>query len=249
MALHRKFDALLALAPDIAVISECAEPDRLRTSLKDQPLDGDVVWVGASPTKGLAVLTFNGYSATMAAGHDPTLQYVVPVRVVGPTNGDALMAFELIAVWAQNASAGIRRKNQPGPFRVALDRYHDILSSGRAVVAGDLNNNVIWDKPGWPLNQADAVAILERHDMVSAYHRATDEPQGDETTPTLYWRDRIKDGPTYHIDYVFVPNQWVPAIREFTVGSYEDWCGSGLSNHVPLVIDVQPPVATTPGPT
>jgi hypothetical protein len=66
MALHRKFDALLRLQPDIAIICECAEPERLR-SLRDLPtLTGDPVWSGRNPHKGLAVLTFNGYAARLA---------------------------------------------------------------------------------------------------------------------------------------------------------------------------------------
>ena len=33
MALHRKFEALLSLRPDVAVIAECAEPGRLAERL------------------------------------------------------------------------------------------------------------------------------------------------------------------------------------------------------------------------
>ncbi len=33
MALHRKFEALLRLRPDVAVIAECAEPGRLAERL------------------------------------------------------------------------------------------------------------------------------------------------------------------------------------------------------------------------
>ena len=61
-----------------------------------------------------------------------------------------------------------------------------------------------------------------------------------ETEPTLYWRDRLKDGPTYHIDYVFLPRDWAAGVREMTLGSFEDWCGARLSDHVPLVVDVVP---------
>ena len=66
--------------------------------------------------------------------------------------------------------------------------------------------------------------------------------------PTLYWRDRKKDGPTYHIDYVFVPTQWLGSVRELAVGSFEEWCGSGLSDHVPILVDVnlQPGTMTPP---
>ena len=64
------------------------------------------------------------------------------------------------------------------------------------------------------------------------------EAQGGETAPTIYWRDRKRDGPTYHLDYIFLPASWVEGVREMTVGSFDDWCGSGLSDHVPVVVEV-----------
>jgi len=33
-------------------------------------------------------------------------------------------------------------------------------------------------------------------------------------------------------------------MREMSVGSFEDWCGARLSDHVPLVVDVVPPAPT-----
>jgi exodeoxyribonuclease III len=55
-ALRRKVDALLALRPDVAVISECAEPIRLRTRSAHDWLENEPVWVGDDPSKGLAVI-------------------------------------------------------------------------------------------------------------------------------------------------------------------------------------------------
>jgi hypothetical protein len=37
---------------------------------------------------------------------------------------------------------------------------------------------------------------------------------------------------------VFVPRPWAGLISELTVGSFEEWCGSGLSDHVPVVVDL-----------
>lgn len=232
MALHKKLDALMSLEPDIAVVCECAEPERLRKLVSTDVLSVDPVWVGSNPTKGLAVFAFNGYRAHLADEYDPSFHLVAPVRVEAPR------AFNLLAVWAQNASAGIRRKNQPGPLRLALDRYRNFLVSSAAIAAGDFNNNVLWDKPGWLMNHADAVDVLDGYGLVSAYHELRNERQGEESTPTHYWRDRRKDGPTYHIDFVFLPRTWIDRTCEMTVGTYEDWCGSGLSDHVPLVVDV-----------
>ena len=148
------------------------------------------------------------------------------------------MEANLLAVWAQNASAGVTRKHQAGPLRRALTTYQDFLSAKQAVVAGDLNNNAIWDKPGWRINHMPMVAALEKIGLRSAYHEISGEPHGQETIPTHYWRDRRKDGPTYYLDYIFLPEPWFAAVRHFSVGSFEDWCGSGLSDHVPIVVEV-----------
>ncbi len=232
MALHRKLDALRRLQPDIAVISECASPERLHPLGALDGISGDPIWIGDNPTKGLAVLAFNGYRLSLAREFYPTLRHLAPVHVTGPA------ACNLLAVWAQNVSGGNVRKRQAGPLRRGLAKYKGFLAEAPAIVAGDFNNNVIWHKPGYWINHGLSVAILERYGLVSAYHERMAEKQGEESIPTLYWRDRKKDGPTYHIDYVFLPRTWLDRIQAFSVGTFEEWCGSGLSDHVPVVVDV-----------
>ncbi len=235
MALHRKFDALLGLRPDIAVICECATPGRLRERGLDLDAHCHALWAGQNLDKGLGVLAFNEYRIELAEPYYPTLRYVMPVHVSGPLN------LNFLGVWAQNLSGGNTRKLQAGPLRRGLTKYKDFLTARPAIVAGDLNNNVIWDKPGWRINHANVVSLLDQMGMASAYHTVLDERQGEETMPTIYWRDRKKDGPTYHLDYVFVPRFWTDTISEMTVGSFETWCGSGLSDHVPVVVELQLP--------
>ncbi len=232
MALHRKLDALHRLEPDVAVISESACPERLRALGALDGVSGDPIWVGDNPTKGLAVLAFNGYRLSLAREFHPTLRHLAPVHVTGP------VTCNLLAVWAQNLSGGNMRKRQAGPLRRGLVKYKSFLTEAPAIVAGDLNNNVIWHKPGYRINHGISVAILESYGLVSAYHARMGEEQGRESLPTLYWRDRRKDGPTYHIDYVFLPCVWLDRIRELSVGSFEEWCGARLSDHVPVVVDV-----------
>ncbi len=232
MALHRKLDALRRLEPDIAVISECASPERLRALGALGDISGDPIWVGDNPTKGLAVLAFNGYRLRLAREFHPTLRYLAPVHIAGPTTCN------LLAVWAQNLGGGNVRKRQAGPLRRGLRKYRSFLTELPAIVAGDFNNNVIWHKPGYRINHGISVSILESYGLVSAYHARMGEAQGQETVPTLYWRDRKKDGPTYHIDYVFLPRIWLDRIRAFGVGTFEEWCGARLSDHVPVVVDV-----------
>ncbi len=228
MALHRKIDVLMALEPDVAVISECAEPDQVWEKAPAFEPDSSV-WIGRNIHKGLGVFTFNGYDATLAEAFDPSIRLIAPVRITGPA------AFNLLAVWVQLDG---HRKAEPGPMIRALDAYGNFLSEGPAVAAGDLNNHVLWDRPGHAANHANAVERFQSLGMVSAYHADRQVADGDEPEPTHYWRDRTKHGPTYHIDYVYMPRGWVAGMREMTVGGFEDWSGKGLSDHVPLVIDV-----------
>jgi exodeoxyribonuclease III len=235
MALDRKIDGLLELEPDIAIISECAEPGRLRGRSKSPWIESEPVWIGRNPHKGLAVFAFNGYAAHLAPSYHPALRYIAPVHVEGPTHCN------LLAVWAQNASAGGIRKRQLGPLRRAMSRYRDFLRERPAVIAGDLNSNTIWDKPGWRINHSTKVKILEEEfGLQSVYHAIRGEAHGEESEPTLYWRDRTKHGPTYHIDYVFLPSGWIGKVRHLSVGTFERWCGPGLSDHVPVMVDVDP---------
>ena len=232
MALDRKIDVLLALKPDIAIVAECAEPERLRFRRRPGWVESEPVWIGRNPAKGLAVFAFNGFRAQLAETYRPRYRFVAPVHLSGPRD------CHLLAVWAQNFSGGITRKGQTGPLRLALRRYRNFIAAGDTIVAGDLNHNVIWDKPGWRNNHGDTLDVLAGFGLHSAYHAAHGEQQGEESRPTLYWRDRRKDGPTYHIDYVFLPQPWLSKIRELSIGSFEDWCGAGYSDHVPVIVDL-----------
>ncbi|MEM9012818.1 MAG: hypothetical protein AAGE18_16440 [Pseudomonadota bacterium] len=235
MALHRKMAALQALSPDIAVISECADPETLVQRGLDPFAAGSVLWMGRNRQKGLGVFAFTGAQLTQHEPFWPTLRYILPLHVAAP------VPFGLIAVWAQNASGGVTRKHQQGPLRRALTKYRGLLTAGPAIVGGDWNSNVIWDRPGWRINHIKKVRLLEELGLVSVYHALRGEAQGEEREPTHYWRDRREDGPTYHIDHVFLPRDWLPLVRDFQVGGFADWVGNGLSDHVPLILDLDLP--------
>jgi exodeoxyribonuclease-3 len=232
MALNRKFEAISRLEPDVAVICECAEPRRLAAVGALKGVCAEPVWIGDNGNKGLAVFTYNGYRARLAEPFYPGLRHIAPVTISGPAE------YNLLAVWAQNGSAGITRKHQLGPLRRALGKYRSFLMQRASIVAGDFNNNVCWHRPGWRINHASAVTALAKLGLVSAYHELRGEAQGSESVPTLYWRDRKKTGPCYHIDYIFLTERLLAHASELRIGSYEDWCGSGLSDHVPIVLDL-----------
>ena len=232
MALHRKWDALLAIKPDIAIISETANPDILHHRGLQKFDDKACIWMGKNPNKGLGVFAFNGFGLSLHKPFYPYLNYILPVHVSGPVH------FNLLAVWAQNASAGITRKHQMGPLRRGMGKYDAFLRNSPSVIAGDLNNNKFWDKKGWRCNHMTMVEIAAKQGLHSVYHATREEEHGAEREPTHYWRDRIKDGPTYHIDYIFASDPILSHTRTLSVGTFEDWCGNKLSDHVPLIWDV-----------
>ena len=89
------------------------------------------------------------------------------------------------------------------------------------------------------MNHANEIRALARLGLVSAYHVSRGVEAGNELEPTFYWRRRAVDG--YHIDYVFMPEEWSACAFDLTVGPYEEWIGPGLSDHVPLVLEIEPP--------
>lgn len=225
----RKSAALAALAPDVAVIAECANLEILgRKAPRFAPTGA--LWIGDNPQRGLGVFAFGGYRLSRARNYDPSIPYALPVRVKGTAT------FNLLALWAHYGRSPLRRTT-PGPTLRALRAYDRFLRERASILAGDLNNHIRWDKPGKASNHANAVAALERFGMVSAYHAFLGLAQGSERHPTLYWRDRTPGGPTYHIDYAFIPKAAVGALRSVAVGAYADWVAPGHSDHAPLTLE------------
>lgn len=157
-----------------------------------------------------------------------------PVSVDGPT------AFVILGVWAHDRRATEFHPLEPKTSQPqqALALYRDLFAGLPLVVAGDFNNNVQWDRPGRAANWVTTSERLADAGLVSAYHEFFGEPFGSESRPTLYWRDRKVDGPRYHIDFCFVPKSWqINAVR---VGGFDEGVSLGLSDHVPLVVDLTP---------
>jgi len=193
------------------------------------------LWIGDNPHKGLGVFSFGPHHLVREKAYDSSIQYALPIRVEGP--GDS--AFHLLAVWAHYGLSGTTMATV-GPTLRALAAYQDFLCATPSIVAGDFNNHVRWDKKGKAWNHANTVATFERLGFVSAYHVFHGVTQGAERHPTFYGRTRSADGPTYHIDYIFIPLASVNHMLSVEVGSRDEWIATGLSDHVPLTLDLDP---------
>jgi exodeoxyribonuclease III len=232
---HRKISALSALAPDVAIVQECADLGTLfRKAAEFRP--SDALWTGNNPHRGLGVFSFGHYRLARAGADDTTITYAIPTRVLGPST------FNLVALWSHYGITPVRVAS-PGPTLLALRTFAGFLMECPSIIAGDLNNHVRWDKPGKASNHATTVTASAALGLVSAYHAFFGLEHGAERHPTLYWRDRSRTGPTFHIDYVFVPKVATGLLQRVTVGSYAKWIAKGLSDHAPVIVDFLPEFA------
>jgi len=216
----------MALKPDLAIISESATPEIVRSKAPGFHYR-DARWVGNSQQKGLAVYAFNGLSFRDCALYNSDYEHFLPLEVVGDVQ------FNLLAVWAYNQRTKVEWIKRKPVTRCALEHYRPFIAAQAGIIAGDFNANVIWDKPGRADNFANMIQDIESIDRVSAYHVQHSQIFGKERDPTISWyRDLSKP---YHIDYCFMPRLWIPALRRVTVGVPSEWLGE--SDHVPIVIE------------
>ena len=94
-----KFDRLLELEPDVAVVPESCTPARLAGKRSGWTSHE---WIGKDhkPTKGLGVLSFGG-TQLIPARCDTRLERFLPVHVSGPAD------FAVIATWSRSKHPGV----------------------------------------------------------------------------------------------------------------------------------------------
>ncbi len=215
--LERKRPPIEALAPDLAVLQECARP-------KAPGLDS--LWFGDDPRKGIAVIARNGFSVRAARRNPGVPRWCIPLEVTGPVE------FQLLAVWAlQNPDYPYVR----GLHR-AIEIYRRRIRARPTVIAGDFNSNSFWDKkrPG-AKDHGALVRELAKLGLESGYHSYFGEEHGQETRPTFYFQ--WNENRPYHLDYCFLPKTWLGRLRHAEVGDFAGW--RQWSDHRPVVIDVE----------
>ena len=148
----KKASLLDRLAPDIAVIQECARP----ATETDQCL-----WFGHNPRQGIAVISTGPYRLRALPAASGVPLYSIPVEVTGPAN------FLLVGVWSKDS------KDRPyveGVVR-AVECYRSLLIQHRTVFIGDFNSNTIWDSHH-PADRCHSalVRLLAEFGLVSSYH-------------------------------------------------------------------------------
>ncbi len=181
------------------------------------------LWFGSNPHKGLGVFCREDWNFRVLPQTEQ--KWIVPIAVETP--------FTLVAVWA--CAVGPSREDRYiGQVYQALVAHPEWFNGNPVVIAGDFNSNKIWDAHREVGDHSAVVKLLDDCGLVSAYHEHFGEPQGEESRRTLFMF-RHADKP-YHIDYVFIPQEWAPRLQTVEVGGYEQW--SKLSDHCPVVVEI-----------
>ena len=208
----KKFEALESFCPDICFIQEC----------EDLPIDFfpdyQYFWTGRNAKKGLGILT-KDKTASVNKSHNAKLINFLPVNSHG---------INLLGIWAYNHRAIRFGSEFNGNTIDAIGFYRSWLQeSDQAIVAGDFNNSVIWDKANNRNNFVEINSHLEDVKFKSLYHHLTKETFGEEGKGTLFHTKN--ESKKYHIDYIY--SKGIDGIS-LDIGSYNDWIK--LSDHVPL---------------
>ena len=98
---HRKIKALSTLAPDVAIVQECADLDTLAHKAPEFAPTA-ALWTGDNPHRGLGVFSFGPYRLARTDASDATITYALPARVVGPST------FNLVALWSHYGRTPVR---------------------------------------------------------------------------------------------------------------------------------------------
>ncbi len=138
MAFRKKADLILSHNPDIIIIPECEEPEKiLQYPISQKPtsyLGLEIINIRA-----LAFFLITDIHSNDAESIIPSLGPIVPISV---TKGD--QQFTLYAIWAYNPD------DPDGQYVTqiwkAIHYYRKYLKKTGTILAGDFNSNTIWDK-------------------------------------------------------------------------------------------------------
>lgn len=225
MAFRKKAPFILSYQPDILIVSECENLQRLQFT-NGLELPHSSIWHGKNPHKGIGVFSFNNYKLELLGCHNPDFKNILPISVTG-----GKVDFILFAIWANNP------EDKDGAYVTqiwkAFHYYEDLFTNNKIILAGDFNSNTNFDKPKREGNHSALVARLEDKQIYSTYHKFYNQIQGKEEHPTWFMY-RHKDKP-YHFDFCFASIDFIKKMTSVEIGKYEDW--TIYSDHKPIMVE------------
>ena len=225
MAFRKKYQRILRRKPDILVLQECENIDRLQPLLENLNYN-NVIWYGNNPNKGIAVLSFNQCTIEIKKEFNSSFEYILPISL--NCNNSST---NLFCIWAMPHQTD-RSKNYVGQIWGAVHYYEKLLNQP-SILIGDFNSNSFWDAKIKSGNHSDLVNFLKKNNIVSLYHTKNNITQGKESDPTFFLVKNKKKH--YHLDYCFSNQKMITKNTKIKVGNYKDWIK--LSDHMPLFIE------------
>lgn len=224
-----RFDTCLAAVKpflaDVTVLQEVPDPG-------SQVREGCwTFWRGQMLGRGIAVvLERSRYPQARVVDHSRSSLLVC----LGPPHG-----LQVLALWSCPEVSGFQA--YLNETREVVRHHESQLQAVPTVVVGDFNSSSTWDVKARAFSHSDLVRWLESEfGLRSAYHAHHGVSHGAELHPTFY-QYRHEDKP-HHLDYCFLPADW--PVLSVSVGGHSDW--SRLSDHTPLVVEVEVPTSRQP---
>ena len=225
-AFRKKYPLIASQSPDLAVIQECENPERIPWKQGNPPTAA--LWFGDKPTRGLGVFSWTNLEFEALPGYDETIQFVAPIRVTAP------FQFHLAAVWSKDhANSKLAYSAQ---IYQAIAAYREFILEADTLFLGDFNSSRRSTPRSRIGNHTTLTISLADLGMISAYHYRYQEKQGKETRGTFF-RDRKTLKPA-HIDYAWIPTRWLRRLKAVEVGDPADWLEH--SDHCPLFVEFIP---------
>ena len=217
--LKEKLPALFAELPDVAIIQECSKDalENLRPGYFGQ-------WLAGPENHGLGMI----YREPFAIENIETASsasYFAKIDISGP------VSFRLVAAWTCPPGGS----GYIGHLHHFLDTQLEWFKQSPVVFAGDLNSQHGASFDTGQQKHADLDKRLKDVGLVDAYAslRGIDDPRLREATHRHQWSNEKP----FHIDYVYVPDSWLPRISSIAVGAPSLW--SKLSDHSPVMMTVK----------
>jgi endonuclease/exonuclease/phosphatase (EEP) superfamily protein YafD len=213
-SLGSKWEAIEALDADVLTVQECGPTTRAFVEGHD---GWTCEWEKGTYRNGLAVLARSPHAIERREASEP---FFLSTMI------SASVPFRFVGFWARTRT--FIGDEYPRQATRLIDQLPD--DDLPTVVAGDFNASS--RNPDHLRN----VETLAARGLVSAYHTFHGINHAEVWEhPTSYFH-RQQSRP-YHMDYVFVPAAW--PIDSVEVGTFEDYPGRGLSDHVPLVVSIR----------
>jgi len=239
---HRRFDTnngqVAGERPALAVVQECIDPKHV-PAVASQRLD----WLDCydptrnkrrDPSNGIGVLSWTGLTATRYEGYCDGIRCALPLRITGE------QTFNVLAVWNKKMPSQV---NDLCGYVHMLERmlevYDTFIREPNTVILGDFNTSAAyeWEQRHKRLTHNGIVEYLRELKLVSAYHAARGLSQHGGEEPTH--RNNDPRARVLHIDYCFIPQDWVGRLESATLAAF------GASDHTPLVVELSDPDRTS----